>query len=167
MAGNSGSIIQDGVVSADIGDLNGDGYEELVLGNILDNTNGTSAGAAFVFEGGAAEFPSALAYSHALSGMYGNAGDQLGIVTVGDMDANGLEDVVVASLNRGEANLFYGPINSDTQVGDASAHIAGYNDGICFWPTSLGDIDQDGSSDLIVACAESAVGLQILLGTPM
>jgi hypothetical protein len=167
MATDSDSIIEDGVVSAAFGDMNGDGYEELLLGNMLDSTNGDSAGAAFIFQGGAAELSASLAYTQAKAGIYGEAGEQLGLVTIGDVDANGLEDTVLASVNGTGASLFYGPVTSDRDSDDAAAHITGYESGLCFWPLALSDIDQDGSADLIVSCAESSFGLQVLLGTPM
>ena len=93
------------------GDMNGDGYEELLLGNMLDSTNGDSAGAAFIFQGGAAELSASLAYTQAKAGIYGEAGEQLGLVTIGDVDANGLEDTVLASVNGTGASLFYGPVS--------------------------------------------------------
>lgn len=166
-ASDSDSVILDGVVSVAFGDLNGDAYEELVLGNMLDSTNGDSAGAAFIFQGGADEFTPSLAYSQAAAGVYGSTGESLGLVTVGDTDGNGIEDMILAAVGGTDAYLFYGPVNSDKSSSAASAHITGYERGVCFWPLSLGDIDQDGSADLIVSCAESDFGLQILMGTPM
>ena len=158
------------VASADIGDLNGDGYEDLVLGNPTDSTNGTWTGAVHIYEGGTSTHSLEMTYEQADFSVFGDStSDRLGFIDVGDLDANGLADLVVSSAaGGGEAYLFYGPIKTNQSVTDATAHIDGIGNTHCFLYSNLADIDQDGSSDLMATCPESASGgLHILFGVAM
>lgn len=109
-------------------------------------------------------------YEQADFSVYGDdSTDRLGLVQVGDLDANGLSDIVISSAaDGGEAFLFYGPIRGDACVSDATAHVEGIGNTHCFQYVTLADIDQDGSSDLMATCPETVEsGLHILLGVSM
>jgi hypothetical protein len=137
--------------------LDGDGYEDLVLGNPADSTNGTCTGAVHIFEGGSTAIPGSMTFGQADFGVYGTSrSDRLGFVNIGDLDASGLSDIVISSAaGEGEAYLFYGPIKADKSVTDATAHITGFDNAHCFLNSTLADIDQNGSSDLVATCPET------------
>ncbi|MBX7042051.1 MAG: FG-GAP-like repeat-containing protein [Ignavibacteria bacterium] len=100
---------------ASAGDVNNDGFDDIITADPFNSTNGTDAGAAFVFLG-----------SQNMSGVpfltiYGNsAGDKFGysISTAGDVNNDGYDDVIVGAplsddngFNAGTAYVFYGGAN--------------------------------------------------------
>jgi hypothetical protein len=61
-------------------DLNGDGHDDLIVGDPADATNGADAGAVFVFFGGGSPFPSGTSTTTANIVIRGAAGQKLGLV---------------------------------------------------------------------------------------
>jgi hypothetical protein len=111
-----------GFVGASRGDLNGDGYDDLIVGNYSGDEGGTNAGAAYVIFGGAA-FDAAIDLT-ALDGSNGfridGAADEdsLGgsVSGAGDINGDGIDDLIVSAAgadpngrtNAGAAYVIYG-----------------------------------------------------------
>jgi hypothetical protein len=145
---------------AGAGDVNGDGYDDVVVGApMYTTTSSFMPGAVFVFHGsagGVAAVPPAAAASVLQSG----DGPSLGIEVrgAGDVDGDGYDDVIVGAGNDLGGDLFgqgafvflggasgipndaprsaFGPAYYDSSFGASAA--------------GAGDVDGDGRADLII-----------------
>jgi len=124
------------------GDVNNDGYADLIVGAFRADHNGTSSGSAYVFSGQTGT---------KLYQFDGGSGDRLGIAVsgAGDVDGDGYDDIIAGgdeySSNRGRAHVFSGQDGSTifTFTGDAPGDRLGNAVG------AAGDVDDDGVPDLI------------------
>lgn len=135
------------------GDLNSDGFEEILIGNPGYYSNGQKyEGAVFVFFGSANGInPLSLKilesnFNWALMGSY---------VGSGDIDGNGFNDIIAGAegLSKGQSNegglfIYYSTISG---ISPEPVLIEG-NIPFCYFgrPFSTGDINGDGYSDIIV-----------------
>jgi hypothetical protein len=126
------------------GDVNSDGYDDIIVGAPHDGTNGTDAGRAFIYFGGAiVNFtPDVI-----LTGS--NANTQLGFVvsTAGDVNNDGFDDVIVSGAEAtGKVFLYFGGANMNS-----TADIL-FTGSIYFgWSISTaGDVNDDGFSDILI-----------------
>ena len=139
------------------GQLNGSGAADLVVGESQATGPGNrqSAGAVNVFFGGSLPAEWDLAQMPASLTIYGPASDaQLGLVTVADVDGDGQADLLARSGSA--AYVFYGPLSSgsiDLATTSADATITGLD----FGPLSAGNVDGDGSGDLLLGDGEDVV----------
>jgi len=129
------------------GDVNGDGYPDVIVGAYGDDNNGAGSGSARIYSG----LDSSILYT--FNG--DSAGDELGISVsgAGDVNSDGYADVILGAYgddntagNAGSARVFSG-INGNilyTFNGDSGGDFFGYSvDG-------AGDVNNDGYADIIV-----------------
>ncbi|TMQ57061.1 MAG: hypothetical protein E6K76_11550 [Candidatus Eisenbacteria bacterium] len=146
------------------GDVNGDGYADVIVGAYLNDAGGTDAGRAYVYYGG----PGADAVADlTLTGAA--AGDSFGysVSSAGDVNGDSYADVIVgAYLNdaggadAGRAYVYYGGPGADA-VADLTLTGAVANDRFSWAVSSAGDVNGDGYADVIVgAFGNSAGGAQ-------
>ncbi len=148
-------------VAAGLGDVDGDGYEDLAIGSPLADENGSAAGTVWVWFGPiAAERHEVAAAPLRIDGA--GSGDGAGAAIVGraDVDADGFGDLWIGATgtdspdsSAGSAVLFRGPLPSGAfELDDAYATITGSDrsDGAGGW-LAAADFDADGWSDLAMA----------------
>ncbi|MCB1164370.1 FG-GAP repeat protein, partial [bacterium] len=144
-----------GAAVAGTGDVNGDGYADVVVGAPLYDDGQSNEGKAWLYLGG----PLGPATSPAWTAQGDQAGAQLGasVATAGDVNADGYADLVLgipdwdlALTDEGGATVYLGGpagpgINPDWwKNGGQGGALYGYS------VATAGDVDGDGYSDLLV-----------------
>ena len=137
------------------GDVNGDGYADIILGAPLFDAGGHDEGAALLYYGGPAG-PSATA-DWRVEGSQADANFGVSARPAGDLNGDGYADVVVGAYrydsgetDEGAAFVYYGSAAGlkavpglTIEANQAAAHLG---DGA----GTAGDVNGDGYSDLIV-----------------
>ena len=131
---------------ASAGDVNNDGFDDLIVGALFNDAGGTDAGRAYVFSGLNGDT------IYVFTGEA--AGDFFGrVASAGDVDNDGFDDIIVGAYGNdaggtqaGRAYVFSG------QTGDTIYVFTGEAAGDRFGLSvaSAGDVDNDGFDDLIV-----------------
>ena len=101
------------------GDVNGDGFADLIVGAPLDENNGTNSGSARVFSG------SDGSVLYIFDG--DTAGDEFGgsVSGAGDVNGDGVDDFIVGARNGGAFNggysrVFVSQVTASVLLGDAN-----------------------------------------------
>jgi hypothetical protein len=158
-----------------IGDLNGDGVNDLLVGAIGDNTGGSDRGAVYVlFLNSNGTVKSSVKIASGVNGGPSLAnGDYFGVsaTTLGDLDGDGVTDLAVGSIyddtsgpNRGAVYVLFmnasGTVKSSSKIADATNGGPALDDFGLFGRSlaSLGDLDGDGVTDLAVGAARDSTG---------
>ncbi len=148
------------------GDVNGDGYDDVIIGAAYFDSTHVDAGAAFLYTGS----PSGLSVEPAWVAVGDQDDAQFGacVQAAGDVNDDGFADVIVGAwlydhgeLNEGRAYVYCG---SDSGLADAPAWIgesdspgAAYG----YFCASAGDVNGDGFDDIVVGARRfSGNGLQ-------
>ena len=157
---------------ASAGDVNLDGYADLVVGALHSAPGGRSnAGTASVFHGSTSGIPPTAA--RVLEGLA--AIDKFGcsVASAGDVNGDGFSDLIIGVLyadpggrnNAGAASVFLG---SSTGIPAAAARIldgAATNDNFGSSVASAGDVNNDGYADLAVGAWQASPGGRVIAGT--
>ncbi|MCG6864964.1 MAG: integrin alpha [Thiogranum sp.] len=165
-----------GVKVAGAGDVNGDGYDDVIVGARRYDDGETDEGAAFVFYGSA----SGIADGNPETARTRLEGDRAGawmghsVAGAGDVNGDGYDDVIVGAsrydtgasfmgrvrrllkhrTNEGAAFLFLGSASGIASAGAADAYAAFVNDqlnaNMGYGASGAGDVNGDGFDDVIV-----------------
>jgi hypothetical protein len=160
------------------GDTNNDGYDDILIGAIGDDTGGTDAGAAFLVLGPASGSFNVNSADVEFAGA--EAGDIAGeLAYAGDVNNDGFDDVFVGAQYNGDggtrsgaAYLIFGPTSVDMSLDSADVIFTGEeaNDEAASSIGGGGDIDGDGFMDLLIAArgedsgGDSAGALYVIYG---
>ena len=142
---NSSDEFGDSVSGA--GDVNNDGYADVIVGATGDDNNGSSSGSARVFSGA----DGAILYTFNGDSSFDNFG--FPVSDAGDVNNDGYDDVIVGALgddnngsSSGSARVFSGAdgailytFNGDSQGDDFGFSVSG-----------AGDVNADGYADVVV-----------------
>lgn len=161
-----------GTTVAAAGDVDGDGFADLVIGAPKASTNGTSSGSAYVVFGKDDLAPVFLADVAAGVGGFAILGEKAGdaagrsVAGAGDVDGDGLADLVVGAYGADPGGSFSGAAyvvfghgeDKPTLLSEISAGIGGgfavngevSLDFAGFAVAGAGDVDGDGLSDILV-----------------
>ncbi len=140
---------------AGAGDVNGDGYDDVIVGASSYANGETSEGAAFVYYGGASGLSTTAAWT--VESNHANANFGSSVAGAGDVNGDGYSDVIVGSVNytntltwEGAAFVYLG---SSTGLSTTAAWTRFGGQDSAHFGTSVagaGDVNGDGYADIIV-----------------
>ncbi len=153
---------------AGAGDVNNDGYDDVIIGAPLYDSGEENEGAAFIYKGsvnGLEASHARLLQSNQGAATPGGPGSAFGISVAGAGDVNndGKDDVIVGAnlydngtTNEGSAFVYLGNATSTalTPVWSAESNSASSNYGISV--AGAGDVNGDGYDDVIVGASTLA-----------
>ena len=159
-----------------IGDVNGDGFADILIGASSDSQGGSNAGAAFVVYGSAdptalnlssGTIAAARGFKIAAGTGYGSMGNS--VSGVGDFNGDGIGDFIIGYASSdltksggGEAYVVYGKTNASSLTFGTNGSIAAadgirlsgaVSDRAGFSVSGAGDVNGDGLSDVIVSAS--------------
>ena len=168
---------------ASAGDVNGDGFADIIIGASSANPNGTTTGAAYVMFGATGGFGSTLNLS-SLNGSNGfrldgvSASDEAGVsvASAGDVNGDGFADLIIgaqrANGGAGSSYVMFGASGGFASSLSLSA-LNGSNgfrlDGVSSSDragksvASAGDVNGDGYADVIVGAYQTKVTAHVTL----
>jgi hypothetical protein len=131
-----------GASVAHAGDVNGDGYSDIIVGDGM--------GAAYIFAGSAAGISSGVAATIATTSLTsaGHAHFGASVASAGDVNADGYSDVIIGDAG-GDAFIFDGAAGGIANLAAPTISLTGAG----FFGVSVssaGDVNGDGFSDVIV-----------------
>ncbi len=144
---------------ASAGDVNGDGYSDVVVGALFyDDGVNTNEGRAFVYHGSAAGLSTSPNNTQDDANQ-ASANFGYSVATAGDVNADGYSDVIIgafmfddgANLDEGRAFVYHGSaagLSATPNNTQDDANQAGANFGVSV--SSAGDVNGDGYSDVII-----------------
>lgn len=146
-----------GISVSSAGDVNADGFDDVLIGARGNDVPGIQAGRAYLFLG---PIHGKLDATEADAIISGAPFEEIGgaVAPAGDLDDDGFDDIVLGTAaftedaTEGQAFVFYGPISGHRTSASAEAIIRG-----SFFSESFGasvaaaeDVNQDGIDDIII-----------------
>ncbi|MEM7133418.1 MAG: integrin alpha [Chloroflexota bacterium] len=127
------------------GDVNGDGYDDIIIGQIRYNGHN---GRVYLFYGS----PTGLASSPAWTYEGYLSSGELGwsVSTAGDVNSDGFSDIVVGVPGKSQAYLFYGSVSGLSSQQDRILYGEQAGDRFGHSTSLAGDINADGYDDIVI-----------------
>jgi hypothetical protein len=154
--GNSGQLDASfGVSVATAGDVNGDGFSDVIVGAEKYDNGQTNEGRAFVYLGSVGGLSMAAAWT--AEGDLAEASFGESVATAGDVNGDGFSDVIVGSRTYSNGQIAEGRafvyLGSAAGLAETAAWTAESDQASAFFGLSVataGDVNGDGFSDVIV-----------------
>ncbi len=166
---------QSGRAVSGAGDVNGDGFDDLLIGAPYDENGGTDAGQTYLILGKASGWSMDTNLSNADASFWGeDEGDEAGtsVSSAGDVNGDGYDDILIGApknedrgFNSGKTYLIFGKASGwsmDTNLSEADASFRGEDSGDYSGVSVAGaqDVNKDGYADILIgAPGNDEVGL--------
>ena len=153
------------------GDVNGDGFDDFLVGSGANNENGPHAGQVYLVFGRVDGWSQDVSLGDADASFLGeHAGDSVGgcLASAGDINGDGLDDVLLGvpfnnegGTLAGQVYLVFGRLSGwtmDTPLQQADASFIGEVEGdwAGFSVDGAGDVDGDGFDDIVISAVEAS-----------
>ena len=145
------------------GDVNGDGYSDVIVGAYLFDNGETDEGRTFVFHGSPTGLSATAAWtaeSDQATALFGYS-----VGTAGDVNDDGYSDVIVGAItydsgenNEGRAFVYHGSATGLSATADWTAESNQANAKFGYSVGAAGDVNGDGYSDVIVGAVTYNIG---------
>jgi len=148
------------------GDLDGDGYADLLIGAYRDDLADFHAGAVYVFHGPLSGETSVTEAHVTVQGNHYNGNLAESLAFVPDVDGDGMDEFIAGEPRvghqadgYGRAYLVHGPVFGDPSIEDIADRMVAVSedDRFGFSVAPAGDMDGDGVTDLVVGAPYSDV----------
>ncbi len=143
---------------ASAGDVNGDGYPDVIVGADRFDNGQPNEGRAFVYLGSGTGLSSVAAWTAESDQRFAAFGSA--VASAGDVDQDGISDVIVGAsafdngeVDEGRAFAFYGSTLGPSATPDWTAESNQVTAAFGSIVATAGDVDGDGFSDVIVGAA--------------
>ncbi len=150
------------------GDVNGDGFDDILIGSDLNSEGGTGAGQSYLIMGRDQGWSKGVSLSNSDASFIGESildysGSKVSII--GDVNGDGFDDILINSPNNGEggtgagqAYLIFGKRSGwsmDNLLSDADVSFQGENnyDHLSFSLCGSGDVNGDGFDDILIGAS--------------
>jgi peptidoglycan hydrolase CwlO-like protein len=158
-----------GVCVSAAGDVNGDGYDDILIGAYEDEDGGASAGQTYLIFGKTSGWSMDTDLSNADASFWGeDIGDNSGhsVAGAGDVNGDGYDDILIGAYNdedggagAGQTYLVLGKASGwsmDTDLSNADASFWGEDasDYSGYSVSGAGDVNGDGYDDILIGAYE-------------
>lgn len=149
-----------GTSCAIIGDLNGDGYDDIICGAPFSNYATDWGGKAYIILGKASGWQRGVSLANANASFYGSSGNGLVgycVDGVGDVNGDGIPDFAIGARGDGKVYLFFGRRNVnwgknyDINLADVIFTNEQYGNYTSWRVSGVGDVNRDSFDDFIIS----------------
>ncbi len=139
--------IEFGTSVACAGDVNGDGYDDIIIGAPYYDNGETYEGAAFVYYGSSSGLPDSYNWKGESNEDYAKYG--YSVSSAGDVNGDGYNDVVIGAPDKSESFVYYGGVNG-LSLNYEWRYVCDQGGSEYGNSVSFTDFNGDGYSDIIV-----------------
>jgi predicted transcriptional regulator len=157
------------------GDVNGDGYDDMIIGASKNDDAGNDSGKIYIIFGKSSDWEMDVNLSKADASFLGEAPDSQGNSTLrvagaGDVNGDGCDDILIANprndkhgRNAGLTYLIFGKEtgwtnNTNLSSSDASFYGEAKSDFSGFYVAGAGDVNSDGYDDILIGALHNDEG---------
>ena len=144
-----------GISVATAGDVDGDGYTDIIVGSSGYETTGTDRGRLWLFKGSASGLAATAAWTYDADQDQARCGTK--VAPAGDVDGDGFADFAMGcpfydnlTNEEGRVDLFYGSAGGPGAVPDWTVTGSQQNEFVGYTLGPAGDTNGDGLGDLII-----------------